>query len=120
VYTNQDYSLDVNYELPKGFYFSSDFSYHLNGQQAAGFDAKTSLWDASLSKQVLHYNRGEIKFSAHDLLNQNVGISRNTNQNYVEDSRVNNLKRYFMLSFTYNLTKTGLSNQKTGQRIMMR
>jgi hypothetical protein len=56
-----------------------------------------------------------------DLLNQNVGISRTTNQNYVEDSRITNLQRFFMLSFTYSLSKTGLTAANTqpgGIRIM--
>ena len=46
---------------------------------------------------------------ARDILNRNVGISRTSNGNYIEDSRVTTLKRFFMLSFTYSLTKMGLN-----------
>ena len=45
--------------------------------------------------QVLHFNCGKLKLSVKDLLNQNTGINRNANQNYIEDSRVNSLRRFF-------------------------
>jgi hypothetical protein len=62
----------------------------------------------------MHYNRGEIKLSAIDLLNRNVGISRSSSQNYIEDSRVKSLRRFFLLTFTYSLSKTGLNNSGNG------
>ena len=113
-YTNQEYSVEASWQLPKGFFMSSDFNYRINGQQTAGYDAKVPLWNASISKQVLHFNRGEIKMTANDLLNKNIGISRNANQNYIEDNSVKNLRRFFLLSFTYSLSKTGLSKEGAG------
>ena len=113
-YFNQEYSTEVDWQLPKKIYFSTDFTHTINGQHAEGFNARVPLWNASLSKQVLHFNRGEIKFSVKDILNQNIGISRSTNQNYIEDIRVNGLRRFFLLSFTYSLTKVGLNNEGGG------
>jgi hypothetical protein len=113
-YLSQEYSGSVDCEMPKGFFFSTDFTYTINSQRASGFNTKVPLWNASLSKQVLKFNRGEIKFSARDLLNQNIGISRNTNNNYIEDSRVLTLRRFFLLSFTYSLSKTGLNKDGGG------
>lgn len=113
-YLSQEYSGSIDWEMPKGFFFSTDFTYIINSQRASGFNTKVPLWNASLSKHVLKFNRGEIKFSARDLLNQNIGISRNTNNNYIEDSRVLTLRRFFMLSFTYSLSKTGLNNADGG------
>ncbi|HUS02301.1 MAG TPA: hypothetical protein VMY77_11270, partial [Chitinophagaceae bacterium] len=83
-------------------------------------NTKVPLWHASISKQMLHFNRGELKFSARDILNENIGINRSANQNYIEDSRINTLPRFFLLSFTYNLTKTGLTNSSGGGMRMMR
>jgi hypothetical protein len=110
-YFNQEYSSEFDWQLPVGFFFASDFTYSINNQHAPGFNARVPLWNASLSKQVLRFNRGEIKFSVKDIFNQNVGISRSTNQNYIEDSRVNSLRRFFLLSFTYSLSKTGTERQ---------
>ena len=45
-----------------------------------------------------------------DILNRNVGVSRNANQNYIEDIRYNVLQRYFLLTFTYRLHKAAASS----------
>jgi hypothetical protein len=108
-YLQQRYGTDVEWELPKGFFFSTDFSYTINSRRAEGFNTSIPIWNAGISKQFMKYNRGEIKLSAFDLLNENTGISRTSNMNYIEDSRVNTLQRYFMLTFTYSLTKSGLT-----------
>lgn len=113
-YYTQDYGGSIDWEIPKGFFLSTEFNYSINSQRAAGFNNKVPLWNASISKQMLKYNRGEIKLSAQDLLNSNIGISRNSNQNYIEDSRVKVLRQYFLLSFTYSLSKTGLNNAGAG------
>ena len=120
-YFTQEYGLDFDWQLPKGFLLASEFSYRNNNQYTTGFNTKVPLWHASVSKQVLNFNRGELKLSARDILNENIGINRSANQNYIEDSRVNTLRRFFLLSFTYNLTKTGLTNSNSvGGRIIMR
>ncbi len=119
-YLQQEYSSSVEWEMPKRFFFSTDFTYTINSRRAAGFNTKVPIWNASLSKQMLKYNRGELKLSAVDLLNQNIGISRNSNQNYIEDSRVKTLRRFFLLSFTYSLSKTGLNDKGGGMRMIMR
>jgi hypothetical protein len=119
-YLSQDYSTSFDWQLPKLFFLSSDFTYTINSQRASGFNTKVPIWNASISKQFMKYNRGELKLSAADLLNRNIGISRTTNQNYIEDSRVNTLRRFFMLSFTYSLSKTGLNNAGGGGMRMIR
>ena len=121
-YLSQEYSASADWEMPKKFFFSSDFTYTLNSGRAQGFNNHTPLWNASLSKQVLKYNRGEFKLTAYDLLNSNIGISRTANQNYIEDSRVRTVKRFFMLGFTYSLSKTGLNNagESGGVRVIGR
>ena len=120
-YLSQEYNTSLDWQMPKGFFLSTDFTYTINSQRAAGFNTKVPIWNASVSKQVLKYNRGEIKFSARDLLNKNIGISRNTNNNYIEDSRVLTLRQFFLLSFTYSLSKVGLNNGGGGgMRMIMR
>jgi Outer membrane protein beta-barrel family len=120
-YLSQEYNASIDWKMPKGFFFSTDFTYTINSQRAAGFNTKVPLWNTSISKQVLKFNRGELKFAARDLLNKNIGISRNTNNNYIEDSRVLTLRRIFLLSFTYSLSKTGLNNAGgSGMRVITR
>lgn len=113
-YLSQEYSASADWELPKRFFFSTDFTYTINSQRSAGFNYKVPLWNASISKQMLKYNRGELKLAARDLLDKNIGISRSSNSNYIEDSRVLTLRRFFLLSFTYSLNKVGLNKANAG------
>lgn len=120
-YTTQQYGADINWQLPKGLYMATDFNYYISNQYADGFNATIPLWNASISKQVLKFNRGEIKLSANDILNKNTGVTRSTTQNYIEDKRTNGLRRFFLLSFTYSLSKTGLNNSGGGgMRVIMK
>jgi hypothetical protein len=68
---------------------------------------------------MLNFDRGELKLSVRDILNENIGVSRSADQNYIEDRRVNTLQRFFLLSFTYNLTKTGLTSNTGAHGGMM-
>lgn len=113
-YFSQLYEAEFNWQLPKGFYFSTDFGYTINNQRASGFNTQVPLWNASVSRQFLRFNRGELKLRVNDILNRNIGISRSSNQNYIEDSRVNTLRRFALLTFTYSLSKTGLNTGKGG------
>lgn len=117
-YFSQQYEADVNWQLPANFYFNTNFTYTVNSRRADGFNAKVPLCNISLSRQFLRYQRGELKLSVYDLLNENVGINRSTNQNYIEDSRTRNLQRFLLLSFTYNLGKTGLTGAMPGLRLI--
>lgn len=104
-YFTQDYGADAGWQLPKNFYLSTDFRYTISSQRSSGYNAKVPLWNASVSKLFLKYNRGEIKFSVHDLLNENQAIVRSTNSNYIEDQSNRVLRRFYLLSFTYSLNK---------------
>jgi len=121
-YFSQLFETEFNWQLPKGFYMSTDFSYSINNQLGSGFNAHVPLWNASISKQFLKYKRGELKLSMNDLLNRNTGVSRSSNQNYIEDSRVNTLRRYGLLTFTYSLSKFNGTEDAGpgGRRVIMR
>jgi hypothetical protein len=105
VYFSQNYEADLSWQLPKSFYFNTEFTYTVNNRLTNGFNLRVPLWNAYISKQFLKYNRGELKLSVFDLLNENVSVNRSSNQNYIEDSRTKTLQRFFMLSFTYSLSK---------------
>ncbi len=118
-YLSHEYSTSFDWQLPKLFFFSTDFSYMINSQRSQGFNTKIPLWNASISKQFLRFNRGELKFAATDMLNKNVIVRRTNTANYIDDTRMNSLRRFFMLSFTYSLSKTGLNNAGGGGHKMI-
>jgi hypothetical protein len=115
VYITQEYGITADWQLPKNFSLSSDFRYTINSRRAEGYNVHVPLWNASVSKLFLKYNRGEIKLSVHDLLNENQSIVRTTNQNYIEDQSNRVLRRFFLLSFTYSLNKMAANSGEGGR-----
>jgi hypothetical protein len=106
-YFNYAFSFDYNVNLPAGFIIGSDITYTLNAGRAAGYNVDVTMLNAFVSKSVFKNKKGLIKLSGYDLLKQNVSISRNTGENYIEDVQNMVLQRYFMLSFTYFINKFG-------------
>jgi hypothetical protein len=109
-YWQQQYGLEMTNYLPGGIVLNNNFNYIKTTGRAAGFNTSVPFWNASLAKGFLKNKRAEVKISGFDLLNENIGITRNANQNYIEDIRYNVLQRYFLLSFTYSLNKSGLNS----------
>ncbi|HEX8333068.1 MAG TPA: outer membrane beta-barrel protein [Segetibacter sp.] len=119
-YFTQIFSVEPTYTTKNGFIFSSDFDYLINRGQTEGYNQSIPLWHAGIAKQLFKKKEGEIRLSVFDLLNQNKSITRTVEQNYIEDIRSDVLKRYFMLTFTYNLRKFGAAPQQNNRMNMMR
>jgi hypothetical protein len=113
-YFTQTYSADISYTFLKSLVFSTDFDYYINTGRADGFNQSIPLWNSSLAYQLFKKKNGELKFSVNDLLNQNQSISRTISDGYIQDTRSTVLKRYFLLTFTYNLNRAGNNERRGG------
>ncbi len=102
------FGADMTNYLPFNIVLNQSLNYAINTGRAEGFNTAIPIWNASFSKFFLKNKRAEIKMSAFDLLNKNIGINRNVSQNQIVDRSYNVISQYFMLTFTYSLQKSGL------------
>ncbi|MCF8288888.1 MAG: TonB-dependent receptor family protein [Chitinophagaceae bacterium] len=114
------FGADMTNYLPFNIVLNQSFNYAINTGRAEGFNTAIPIWNASFSKFFLKNKRAEIKMSAFDLLNKNIGISRNVSQNQIVDRSYNVISQYFMLTFTYSLQKSGLGGGARPGGMMIR
>ena len=110
----------LNLLTKKGWLFNTDLSNQIYSGLSDGYNQSYWLWNMAVAKKILKGQKGEIRLSVFDLLDQNQSISRNVTETYFEDVTTMVLKQYFMLTFTYNLKNFGKaparqnSNQNPG------
>ena len=106
-YFIQNYYTDISVNFLKTWSISTSFDVRFfSGEQFVDNEV-IPLWKFSLSKYVFADRRGEIKLSIFDVLDENQGISRTSNLNYIEEIKSNALEQYVMLSFVYAIKGFG-------------
>ncbi|MDI3322405.1 outer membrane beta-barrel protein [Pinibacter soli] len=80
-------------------------------QKTATFDQNNNviLWNGYLGYKLLKEDKAMIKFSAHDLLNQNRGYYRYISNSNIMERNYQTISRYFMLSFVWNFSKSAMT-----------
>ena len=71
------------------------------------------IWNAGLQLPVIH-NQATISLNAYDILGQRRTLSVSDTENYHQESRVNSVGRYIMLSFTWRFGSFGGRNGRMG------
>lgn len=104
-FINSGYSAEVAMQVLRGLWVTSDFYYTRFRNPQANFEQTIPMLNFSLSKLLLRDNRGEVKLSAVNVLNRNLGVTQSASLNYFEQSVQNTLGSYYMLSFTYHLNR---------------
>jgi len=84
-----DVASDLNYTTRSGY---------------SGFDQDELIWNASLSKSVFS-NKGTLTLKLYDILQQQQNIRQTIGDNYIQYTKFNTLKTYFLLSFSYKISK---------------
>jgi len=97
----------LNLLTKKGWLFNTDLTNQIYTGLSDGYNQNYWLWNMAIAKKILKGQKGEIRLSVFDLLDQNQSITRNVAVDYIEDVTTMVLKQYFMLTFTYNLKNFG-------------
>jgi hypothetical protein len=88
---------------PKNIVWETSLTYRYNSNAAPGIQKSVALLNGGLIFLFLKDQKGNLKLSVYDLLNQNTNVSRQTNENAIIDRQINFVQRYYMLTFTYNI-----------------
>jgi len=102
-YLNYIFSFNGSINLPGGLSIGGNLDYMRNTGRAAGYNQDAAMLNAFISKSLFRRKQGLVKLQAFDLLNQNVSISRQVGESYIEDVQAQVLQRFFLLSLSYFL-----------------
>ncbi|MES2379119.1 MAG: outer membrane beta-barrel protein [Bacteroidota bacterium] len=91
---------------PKVLNIESTYAYVYNPRVAPGFKKSANLLNISMAHLLLAKDRGEIKLSCYDILNQNVSQLRFISGNNITDMQNQILRRYFLLTLQFKFNKT--------------
>jgi hypothetical protein len=99
--------LNLNTELvirwPKHLVWEANLNNITNSQTAPGVQKNINLLNASLTFVFLKGDKGQLKLAAFDLLDDNISVYRNTTENLIIDRQFNMLRRFYTMTFTYNI-----------------
>lgn len=101
---NTAYFNDLTWYLPKKWSLTSNFDLTTYSNEGVGGGNEVALWRTSIQKDFLKNDRGQLKLSVFDMLNQNQGISQTANTLLIQEQRAVSLGRYYMVSLTYKLS----------------
>ncbi|HRI00197.1 MAG TPA: TonB-dependent receptor [Saprospiraceae bacterium] len=101
--SNWNSSVELNYKFPFKFFINSNFNYSVYENKNQNQKTAIPILNLSIYKVFLKEDKGEIRFSAYDILNKNTSIQQTAGTNFVQESQTSALAQYFMLSFTYNM-----------------
>ncbi|MFD2919622.1 outer membrane beta-barrel protein [Terrimonas rubra] len=94
---------DLIVRMPKKIVWETSLDYNYNPQVAAGLQKNIYRWNAAVNFLFLKQDKGQLKLSVFDILNQNNTVYRNIAENFITDTEILSLRRYFLLTFTYNI-----------------
>jgi len=110
-YLNQDFNSVINYShrlggssslrLPNRIVIDAKYSFIYNPQITQGFPRSSHIVDLAVSLLTHKKDRGQLKLSVYDLLNQNISVTRYGYLNALITNEQLILKRYIMLNYQY-------------------
>ena len=118
-YLQQSYYTKVDWNVTDKFNVNTQFKYDIYTDSNFGTDQSVPIWNASVSYALMKDKSLTVMLTALDILNKNIGIVKNSSDNYFEETHREVLGNYYMLSLTYNLNgnKNPNENRRGGFRM---
>ncbi len=95
---------DVSLRWPSRIIFDARYGYSFNPQVATGFPKSSNIVNLAVTLLMLKKDRGQLKLSVYDLLDQNISVTRYAGNNSVSTTEQQILKRYFLINYQYKLS----------------
>ena len=102
-----------NIYLPGKFKIGSNADYQYNSAtQTFSQDFSKVILNSYIAKTFFKGDNLQLAINGNDLLNQNAGFSRSVNGNLITQNTYTTIKRFFLLSLTYDFSKMGAGSAK--------
>jgi hypothetical protein len=111
---NYNLSTEMIVRMPKHVIWETSFNYSNNGNSIPGVPKSFIRWNAAINFTMLKDEKGILRISVFDILDQGRSINTYANRNMVTTSQTNVLSRYLMATFTYNIRTIGGAKKKVG------
>lgn len=108
--------VDATYYTPWGLTLQTDINYSATEGYAAGYNTRTTRWNASISQQFLRNKSLTLAVKIYDILNQQNNIRRNVTANYIDDTEYNSLSRYCMVTLNWRFNTFGKGKEPGANR----
>ncbi|HMX39537.1 MAG TPA: TonB-dependent receptor, partial [Saprospiraceae bacterium] len=103
-FTDWEYYAEVSLTPTSKWLIDTKLEYLIYSAAAFGQRRQIPLWQLGVTRYCLKGERGRIRLEAVNLLDQHLGVLRQSDFNYVRQQNTNALGRYLLLSFGYSLS----------------
>jgi len=111
--TYHDSKSEIIFRIADRLVWETSLDYRYNPNSVPGLLKDYYKWNAAVTYIFLKGRRGQLKFAVNDILDQNIMASRTIRENLIEDMQGSTIRRYGLLTFTYNIRNFG---EKIGGR----
>ncbi|RZK40310.1 MAG: hypothetical protein EOO90_15450 [Pedobacter sp.] len=102
-----DSKSELIYRMAQSLVWESSLDYRYNTNSVPGLLKSYYRWNAGVTYIFLKGRKGQLKLSVNDILDQNIIATRSVRENLIEDFQGSTIRRYGLLSFTYNIRNFG-------------
>jgi hypothetical protein len=110
---------DLIIRAPWTLIWQTNVQYRYNNEVTQGLPKDNLLLNAAIACPLLRHNKGQLKLSVFDLLDRNNNFNAYTSGNAIVNAQNNVLRRYLMLTFTYNIQNLNPDNKPGRQRLFL-